>query len=43
MTMQQEEYYMLNAVPYYGRGVGCEGGWGVNMFYAVNPALYAPG
>ena len=29
----------LNAVPYYGRGVDCEGGWGVNTFYAVNPAL----
>ena len=33
----------LNAVPYYGRGVDCEGGWGVNTFYAVNPALYTPG
>ena len=33
----------LNAVPYYGRGVACEGGWGVNTFYAVNPALYTPG
>ena len=26
-----------------GRGVDCEGGWGVNTFYAVNPALYTPG
>ena len=33
----------LNAVPYYGRDVDCEGGWGVNTFYAVNPALYTPG
>ena len=33
----------LNAVPYYGRGVDCEGGWGVNTFYVVNPALYTPG
>ncbi len=33
----------LNAIPYYGRSVDCEGGWGVNTFYAVNPALYTPG
>ena len=33
----------LNAVPFLGLDVACEGGWGINAFYALNPALYTPG
>ncbi len=33
----------LNALPIPDTSVACEGGWGINTFYAVNPALYTPG
>ena len=32
----------LNAVPFLGFDVACEGGWGINATYAVNPYYYVP-
>ena len=32
----------LNAVPFLGLDVACEGGWGINTIYAVNPYYYVP-
>ncbi|MBQ3342362.1 MAG: hypothetical protein IJG84_10735 [Kiritimatiellae bacterium] len=32
----------LNAVPFLGLDVACEGGWGINATYAVNPYYYVP-
>ena len=33
----------LNAVPFLGLSVACEGGWGINTAYAVTPYYYVPG
>lgn len=34
---------ILNTVPLLELDVACEGGWGINTFYALNPAVYTPG
>lgn len=36
-------WHALNEVPFLGLEVACEGGWGINTFYALNPAVYTPG
>ena len=35
-------WHWLNAVPYLGLDVACEGGWGINATYAVNSYYYVP-
>ena len=35
-------WHGLNAVPLLGLDVACEGGWGINAAYAVNPYYYVP-
>ena len=35
-------WHGLNAVPFLGLDVACEGGWGINAAYAVNPYYYVP-
>ena len=30
----------LNALPFLGLNVACEGGWGINTYYALNPLWY---
>ncbi|MBQ2632281.1 MAG: hypothetical protein IJG13_21590, partial [Kiritimatiellae bacterium] len=35
-------WHALNAVPFLGLDVACEGGWGINATYAVNPYYYVP-
>ena len=35
-------WHGLNAVPYLGLDVACEGGWGINAAYAVDPYYYVP-
>ena len=35
-------WHGLNAVPFLGLDVACEGGWGINTTYAVNPYYYVP-
>ena len=35
-------WHALNAVPFLGLDVACEGGWGINTAYAVNPYYYVP-
>ena len=35
-------WHALNAVPFLGLNVACEGGWGINATYAVNPYYYVP-
>ena len=35
-------WHALNAVPLLGLDVACEGGWGINATYAVNPYYYVP-
>ena len=35
-------WHALNAVPFLGLDVACEGGWGINAMYAANPMYYLP-
>ena len=35
-------WHALNAVPFLGLDVACEGGWGINAMYAANPYYYLP-
>ena len=35
-------WHALNAVPFLGLDVACEGGWGINATYAANPYYYVP-
>ena len=35
-------WHVLNAVPFLGLDVACEGGWGINATYAANPYYYVP-
>ena len=36
-------WHGLNAIPFLGFDIACEGGWGINTIYALNPAVYTPG
>ena len=35
-------WHALNAVPFLGLDVACEGGWGISAAYAANPYYYVP-
>ena len=33
-------WHALNAIPFLGLNVACEGGWGINTYYAFDPTWY---
>ena len=36
-------WHGLNTVLFFNDSVSCEGGWGINTYYAANPTWYTPG
>ena len=35
-------WHGLNAILFFNDSVSCEGGWGINAYYAANPTYYVP-